>query len=79
MALSFDVTGALNDALSYDFGVSTDVQSDGSIDDVDLSFGLDLDGPPLVEDGDNSELSFGGSYAILSRELTLDASLSVYF
>ena len=79
VALSFDVTGALNDALSYDFGVSTDVQSDGSIDDVELSFGLDLDGQPLVEDGANSELSFGGSYTILSRELSLDASLSVYF
>ena len=39
--------------------------------------GLDLDGPPLVEDGDNSELSFGASYAILSREVSLDASLSV--
>ena len=76
---SFDVTGALSDNLSYDFGVSTAIEPDGSIDDVDLSFGLDLDGPPLVEDGDNSELSFGASYAILSREVSLDASLSVYF
>ena len=79
LALSFDVTGALSDNLSYDFGVSTAIEPDGSIDDVDLSFGLDLDGPPLVEDGDNSELSFGASYAILSREVSLDASLSVYF
>jgi len=35
--------------------------------------------PPLVEDGDNTELSFGASYVILSRELTLEASLSFYF
>ena len=79
LALAFDVTGALSDELSYDIGVSTDIESDGSIDDVDLSFGLDLEGPPLVEDGDSSELSFGASYAILSRELTMDASLSFYF
>ena len=69
----------MSDELSYDIGVSTDIESDGSIDDVDLSFGLDLEGPPLVEDGDSSELSFGASYAILSRELTMDASLSFYF
>ena len=79
LALAFDVTGALSEELSYDIGVSTDIESDGSIDDVDLSFGLDLEGPPLVEDGDSSELSFGASYAILSRELTMDASLSFYF
>lgn len=35
--------------------------------------------PPLVEDGDKTELSFGASYAILSLALALEASLSVYF
>ena len=79
LALSFDVTGALSDDLSYEIGVSTDINPEGSVDEVDLSFGLDLDAPPLVEDGDNTELSFGASYAILSRALALEASLSVYF
>ena len=79
LALSFDVTGALSDDLSYEIGVSTDINPEGSVDEVDLSFGLDLDAPPLVEDGDNTELGFGASYAILSRALALEASLSGYF
>ena len=33
----------------------------------------------MVEDGDKTKLSFGASYAILSRALALEASLSVYF
>ena len=33
----------------------------------------------MVEDGNNTELSFGACYATLNRELTLDASLFFYF
>ena len=79
LALSLGVNGALSDAIRYSIGVSTDIEPDGSVEDVDVSVGLNFEGPPLVEDGDNSELSLGGSYAMISQDLSLNASISVYF
>ncbi len=79
LALSFDVTSVLGDNSSYGFGIETDIDNHGNINDVNLTFGVDINSMPLVEDGDDTELSFGGSYEIFSRDLTLDASMSVYF
>ena len=79
LALSLGVNGALSDAIRYSIGVDTDIEPDGSVEDVDVSVGLNFEGPPLVEDGDNSELSLGGSYAMISQDLSLNASISMYF
>ena len=77
--LQFDVESALGDNSIYSLGISTGIETDGGIDEVNLSFGVDINGMPLVEDGDDTELSFVGSYEIVGRDLTLDASMSVYF
>ena len=79
VSLAADIEGTFADRLSYDLGIKADLNPDGEFDDIELTYGIDLDGPSLRADGQETSLSFGGSYSFITEEVSVDASVSVYF